>query len=344
MSSEPTGLFSLKPGRHRTDSMKRFAVGVDLGGTNLKLGAIAEDGDLLEHLELAADARRGPEVVVGRMCRAILELRDRWVGRYRLAGIGVAVAGIMRLPLGSVIAAPNLPGWAGFNVRERIRQEMDAPFTLENDANAAALGEKWMGVAREMNHLAFLTLGTGIGGGLVLNGRIWHGAKGMAAELGHINIRPEGRLCNCGNRGCLEAYASATAGVRCATELADSGRASPKLERLVRGEAPLTADRVYALARQGDESAGLPFREMGTALGIGIASLIHIFDLEAVVLGGGAIEAWDAFHQPMFEEARRRSFVQQADPRPILRSGLGSRAGIYGAACLGFQGGHSARE
>lgn len=320
--------------------MKRFAIGVDLGGTNLKLGAIAEDGDLLEHLELAADARRGPEVVVGRMCRAILELRDRWVGRYALAGIGVAVAGIMKLPLGSVIAAPNLPGWDGFNVRDRVRQELDTPFTLENDANAAALGEKWMGVAREMKHLAFLTLGTGIGGGLVLNGRIWHGAKGMAAELGHVNIRPEGRLCNCGNRGCLEAYASATAVVRCAIELADSGRASPKLERLVRGKAPLTADRVYRLARQGDESAGLAFQEMGAALGIAIAGFIHIFDLEAVVLGGGAIEAWDAFQEPMFEEARRRSFVQQADPRPILRSGLGSRAGIYGAACLGLQGGH----
>lgn len=324
--------------------MKRFAIGVDLGGTNLKLGAIAEDGELLEHLEVAADARRGPEVVVGRMCRAILELRDRWAGDYALAGIGVAVAGIMKLPLGSVIAAPNLPGWAGCNVRDRVRRELEAPFTLENDANAAALGEKWMGVARDMNHLAFLTLGTGIGGGLILNGRVWHGAKGMAAELGHINIRPEGRLCNCGNRGCLEAYASATAVVRCATELADSGRASPDLERLVRGEAPLTADRVYRLARQGDESARLPFREMGAALGIGIASLIHIFDLEAVVLGGGAIEAWDAFQEPMFAEARRRSFVQQADPRPILRSGLGSRAGIYGAACLGFQHGHGSEE
>lgn len=317
--------------------MKRFAIGVDLGGTNLKLGAIAEDGALLEHLELAADARKGPEDLVARMCRAIRELRDRWVGRYVLAGIGVAVAGIMKLPLGLVIAAPNLPGWAGFNVHNRIRQELDAAFTLDNDANAAALGEKWMGVAREMNHLAFLTLGTGIGGGLILNGRIWHGAKGMAAELGHINVWPEGRLCNCGNRGCLEAYASATAVVRCATELVDSGRAGPDLERLVHGEETLTADRVHALARQGDESAGLVFREMGAALGIGIASFIHIFDLEAVVLGGGAIEAWDAFQKPMFEEARRRSFVQQSDPRPILRSGLGSRAGIYGAACLGFQ-------
>lgn len=344
MSPAPADPFSLQSGRRRADSMKRFAIGVDLGGTNLKLGAIVEDGDLLEHLELAADARRGPEVVVDRMCRAILELRDRWVGGYALAGIGVAVAGIMKLPLGSVIAAPNLPGWAGFNVRDRVRRELEAPFTLENDANAAALGEKWMGVARDMNHLAFLTLGTGIGGGLILNGRVWHGAKGMAAELGHINIRPEGRLCNCGNRGCLEAYASATAVVRCATELADSGRASPDLERLVRGEAPLTADRVYRLARQGDQSAGLPFQEMGAALGIGIASLIHIFDLEAVVLGGGAIEAWDEFQEPMFAEARRRSFVQQADPRPILRSGLGSRAGIYGAACLGFQGGHRSGE
>ena len=178
--------------------MKRFAIGVDLGGTNLKLGAIAEDGELLEHLELAADARKGPEDVVGSpvpgrpgaagpLGRPLRSGRDRrGGGRHHEA------------PPGAGDCGSQLAGLDRVQRPRRDRREMDAPFTLENDANAAALGEKWMGVAREMEHLAFLTLGTGIGGGLVLNGRIWHGAKGMAAELGHINVRPEGRLCNCG--------------------------------------------------------------------------------------------------------------------------------------------------
>ncbi len=317
--------------------MKRFAIGVDLGGTNLKLGAIRETGELLEHMEVAADTHRGREDVVDRLCQGILQLKDRWDSRYQLAGVGVGVAGIMKLPEGWVIAAPNLPGWENFDVRSQIRKGIDAPFFLENDANAAALGEQWMGVAKDVRHLAFLTLGTGIGGGLILNGKIWHGLSGMAAELGHINIRPEGRLCNCGNRGCLEAYASATAVVRGAEELVEAGRAGRELERLVNGETALTANLVYQLARAGDETAGLVFKDMGAALGIAIATFIHIFDLEAVVLGGGVIEAWDAFKEAMFEEVRRRSFVQRADPRRILKSGLGNRAGIYGAACLALQ-------
>ncbi len=321
----------------RTDSLERFAIGVDLGGTNLKIGAIGEAGELLEHLELAADTHKGREDVVDRLCQGVLRLRDQWGSRYHLAGVGVGVAGIMKLPQGLVIAAPNLPGWEGFDVRSQIRKGIDGPFFLENDANAAALGEKWMGVAKDVEHLAFLTLGTGIGGGLILDGKIWHGLSGMAAELGHITIQPEGRLCNCGNRGCLEAYASATAVVRSAEDLVETGRASRKLEHLVNGKTALTADLVCQLAQAGDETASLVFREMGAALGIAIATFIHIFDLDTVVLGGGAIEAWDAFEEAMFQEVRRRSFVQQADPRRILKSGLGSRAGIYGVACLAFQ-------
>ena len=317
--------------------MTRFAIGVDLGGTNLKLGAIHETGELLDHVQFPADTEAGRDDVVDRLCRAIVELTERWEKRHQLAGIGVGIAGIMKLEEGLVIAAPNLPGWKGFPIRSQIEKKLNVPFVLENDANAAALGEKWMGVGQEIENFAFLTLGTGIGGGLILNGKIWHGMSGMAGELGHVNIRPEGRLCNCGSHGCLESYASATAVVRSTKELVESGRASQELRSLVESNKILKADAVYRLAKSGDTSSMFVFGEMGRALGIAIAGFVHILDIESVILGGGAIAAWDVFQQAMFEEVHRDSFIHKVDPRQIIRSSLGSQAGIFGAAYLGFQ-------
>ena len=317
--------------------MTEFAIGVDLGGTNLKLGAIHETGELLEQVLLPSNTKAGRDDVVERLCKAIMELARRWEKQHQLAGIGVGIAGIMRLKEGVVIAAPNLPGWEGFPIRNQIQKELKAPFVLENDANAAALGEKWLGAAQEIENFAFLTLGTGIGGGLILNGKIWHGMSGMAGELGHVNIRPEGRLCNCGSHGCLESYSSGTAVVKSVKELVESGRASQKLRSLVESNKVLKADAIFRLAMRGDDSSILVFREMGRALGIAIAGFIHSLDIESVVLGGGATASWDAFQETMFEEVHRNSFIQRVDPRQIVRSRLGSQAGIFGAAYLGFQ-------
>ena len=183
--------------------MVRFAIGVDLGGTNLRVAAVNENGGLFDHLNLETLVERGREDVVDRLTNGILELVNRWKDRYQLAGIGIGIPGILRLREGILVASPNLPGWENFNVRAQIARRLNAPFLLENDANAAALGEKWIGSGRNVNHLCFLTMGTGIGGGLIFDGKIWHGASGMAAELGHVTLYPEGRLCACGNKGCL---------------------------------------------------------------------------------------------------------------------------------------------
>jgi glucokinase len=223
---------------------------------------------------------------------------------------------------------------------------------VENDANVAALGEKWLGAGKHVNHLAVLTLGTGVGGGLVLNGRIWGGMSGMAGEAGHTTVEPEGVRCGCGNRGCLEQYASATAVVRMAKEAIAAG--APGLSKAASSNAEFNAIAIYNLAIQGDDDAKKIFREVGRYLGIALSTLVNVLNLPMYVIGGGVSSAWDAFAPSMFEELRGRSMVYAATAPAstadyeqgasgkveslgpaktiITRALLGSDAGLYGAA------------
>ena len=240
-------------------------------------------------------------------------------------------------------------------MRDEIERLLGARVILENDANVAALGEKWLGAARDVEDMAMLTLGTGVGGGIVLQGRIWHGMTGMAGEFGHMTVEPEGPPCGCGNRGCVEQYASATAVVRMAKEAIASGRA-PGLAKAASTDPEFSSKAIYNLAIQGDEEAKKIFGRVGRALGICLANLVNAFNLNMYVIGGGASSAWEAFSPSIFEELRRRSLVYAATtPDPALSGGagastqvgtdvstktiitralLGSDAGLYGAAQL----------
>jgi glucokinase len=224
---------------------------------------------------------------------------------------------------------------------------------LDNDANVAALGEKWLGAARDVDNMAIVTLGTGIGGGIVLNGKIWPGMNGMSGEFGHVPIEPEGHPCGCGSHGCAEQYASATAVVRMARE-AIAGGAAPALAKAAGSDPEFGAKSIYNLALQGDEDARRIFRRVGTSLGRLLAGLVNVLNLDMYVIGGGVSSAWDAFAPNMFEELRERSLVYAAtapeDPLGkeegasaqvtartrrktiITRALLGSDAGLYGAA------------
>ncbi|MGH9479612.1 MAG: ROK family protein, partial [Terriglobales bacterium] len=187
-----------------------FSIGIDLGGTNLRIAALAPDGTFLERIHLDTEVKQGRERVVEDMCSAVADIEQRLAGG-RMLGIGIGVPGIINLADGTIRQSPNLPGWSEFPVRADLEQRLATAVILENDANAAALGEKWVGAGRDVNSLCMITLGTGIGGGLILNGRIWHGMYGMAGELGHMTIDTNGALCGCGNLGCVEAYAAASA-------------------------------------------------------------------------------------------------------------------------------------
>ena len=228
---------------------------------------------------------------------------------------------------GMLRKSANLPGWEDYPVRAEIERRLGLPkngarVVLENDANVAALGEQWLGAARGVPNMAVVTLGTGIGGGIVLEGKIWHGMNGMAGEFGHVTVEPEGHPCGCGNRGCAEQYASASAIMRMAREAIASGEA-PSLAKAASSDAEFGAKSIYNLAIQGDEHARRIFRTFGRYLGMLLADLINVLNLDMYVIGGGASSAWDAFAPNMFEELRERSLVYAAtapaDPLRLIR-------------------------
>jgi glucokinase len=335
--------------------MSNFSIGVDLGGTNLRIAAVSQQGELMEKVTLGTRVALGKDHVIHEMCDAIRVLAVKYRNVGTLQGIGVGVPGIIDMKTGMLRESPNLPGWAGSPVQAEIEQRLGTRVILENDANVAALGEKWLGAAKHVDDMIMLTLGTGVGGGIVLEGRIWHGMTGMAGEFGHMTVEPEGPQCGCGNRGCVEQYASATAVVRMAKEAIASGRA-PGLARAASSDPEFNAKAVYNLAIQGDEEARKIFGRLGRALGICIANLVNAFNLPMYVVGGGVASAWEAFSPFVFEELRQRSLIYAATaPRAPLSDGqgasgqvdsegptrtivtralLGSDAGLYGAAEL----------
>jgi glucokinase len=335
--------------------MNKFSIGVDLGGTNMRIAAVDEQGKLVEKVTIDTKVSLGRDYVIGNMCDAIQRMSGKYRNSAPLLGIGIGVPGIIDMQTGLVRESPNLPGWVDYPAGADIGQRLKTMVILENDANVAAFGEQWLGAAKDYADMAMLTLGTGVGGGLVLGGAIWRGANGMAAEFGHTTVEPEGYPCGCGNRGCLEQYASATAVLRMAREAIASNGGSA-LARAANSDPEFSAKAIYNLAMQGDEDARRIFRYVGRCLGIVLSTMVNSLNLPIYVIGGGASGAWEVFSPPLFEELRRRSLVYAAtaphDPLAtnqgasahveagpghktiITRALLGSDAGLYGAARL----------
>jgi len=323
--------------------MPDYSIGVDLGGTNLRIAAVDNDGKLLDKLTSGTEVQRGRDYVIREMCDAIESLTAKHRASGQLTGIGIGVPGFIDMETGTVMRSPNLPDWLNFPVRDQIEQRLSTQVVLENDANAAAMGEKWLGAGRDADHMAMYTLGTGVGGGLVFNGRLWHGMNGMAGELGHFNVEPEGHPCGCGSRGCLEQYASATAIVRMAHEAIARGEAD-EMAKASRGNVEFNSRVIYGLAIQGDPAALKIYHTVGRALAIGIGGMVNALNLPMYVIGGGVASAWDAFAPAMFDEMKVRSSIYglTAPDIPnapkkhtvVTRALLGSDAGLYGAARL----------
>ncbi len=291
--------------------MPDFSIGVDLGGTNLRIAAVSSGGELLEKVTLGTKVILGRDQVINEMCDAIQHLSAKYKETGKFLGAGIGVPGIIDLASGMLRKSANLAGWEDYPVRDEIERRLGARVVLENDANVAALGEQWLGAARGVPNMAVVTLGTGIGGGIVLGGKIWHGMNGMAGEFGHVILEPEGYACGCGSSGCAEQYASASAIMRMAREAIAGGRA-PALARAASSDGAFGASSIYNLALQGDEPARLIFRTFGHYLGLLLAALVSILNLDMYVLGGGASSAWNAYANTMFEELRTRSVVYAA--------------------------------
>ena len=300
--------------------MFEYSIGLDLGGTNLRAAAIDAEGCLLEKVSGSTNYSEGRQAIVDDMVSSIARLRTK-VGAQGLTGIGVVVPGFIDLKAGVIANCNNIACLENFPIRNEIEQLLETRVILENDANAASLGEKWMGAGREVDDLVLLTLGTGIGGGIICGGQVLHGFLGMAGELGHITVVPNGNPCGCGNRGCVEKHASA--------------QAISAMARLA-GLGDVTSEQVYHLARGGNAKAQDVFSAMGQALGIALAMLINTFNFPLYLLSGGVLAAWEEFAPPMLEEVRKRSFTYRTTGTRIEKATLGNEAGLYGAAYLPF--------
>jgi glucokinase len=325
-----------------------LTIGVDLGGTNLRIAAYSSDIGVLHSISLPTRLEAGPFAVVDDMCDAILELLAQYSETHNLAGIGVGSPGPLELPAGHLHHPPNLPGWDGFHLLGEMEKRLRLPVAVESDANVAVLAEYTLGLGMELGveSLCMLTLGTGVGNGIILDGKLWHGATGMGGEAGHMTIDPEGPVCGCGNSGCLEVCASATALVSAAERMIGDGEA-PGLAQLKGNGAALTALDLARAARQGDPDALDIYRQTGRALGIGLAGLINILNLPLYVVGGGVAKSWDLLSPSLFDELERRSYVYAltAAGRPassgmpgggtrVLPAKLGPEAGLLGACIL----------
>lgn len=310
--------------------MGRVIICVDLGGTNLRTALLSPGGDIFEKHKEASHAASGYGKVLDRLIENIRQRRNAGIrAGHDVAAVGVGAPGVIDIDHGVVVKSPNFPDWNNLPLKAELERELRIPVFIENDANAAALGEQWLGAGKGIASMIFLTLGTGVGGGIVLDGKIWHGADGMAGEVGHMTVVPDGRKCGCGNTGCLEMYSSARGVIRNYQDaLLEQGRPRPE---------QMTAQEIYQAAREGDGAAIRAMHETGRYLGIGVASLVNIFNPEMVVIGGGVRDAWDLFIETARKEVLRRAFEVPARRAGIVRSELGDEAGMIGAAAVAIQ-------
>jgi len=308
------------------------AIGIDVGGTKVLGGVVTASGEIL------ATARRDTPREGGRaLTEAIANVATELSKQYPVDSIGVSAAGFISSDRQTMLATPNISNWNGVNLVTELTELLHKKIVLENDANAAAWGEFKFGAGRGRNDLMMLTLGTGVGGGLILDGAVFRGAFGIGAELGHMRLIADGQLCGCGIRGCLEQYASGSALMRHAREAID---ASPLLARnlLERGDGSiegLRGEHITDAARDGDPVAIAAFNTMANYLGAGIASLCAVIDPSCIVLGGGVIDAGELFLSPTREAALRLIPFSGKHPYPeIVPAELGNNAGLVGVADL----------
>ena len=312
--------------------MSSNTIGIDVGGTKVLGGVVSASGEIL------INARRDTPREGGKaLTQTIADVANELLSKYPVESIGVSAAGFISSDRRTILATPNIAGWNGVNLERELTEILGKRIVLENDANAAAWGEFKFGAGRGRNDLMLLTLGTGVGGGLILDGSLFRGAFGIGAELGHMRIVPDGHLCGCGVRGCLEQYASGSALMRHAREAIS---ASPDIARnlLARGNGTLEGlkgEHITEAAREGDPVALAAFNTMASYLGAGIASLCAVIDPSCIVLGGGVIDAGEIFLGPTREAALRLIPFSGKHPYPeIIAAELGNSAGLVGVADL----------
>lgn len=301
----------------------KYAIGIDLGGTNLRVALVTKGGEIAKKIKSPTSEEVLPSII-----DAVESLYSEEV-----AGIGIGVAGVIGRENDRVLASPNLHIIEKIDLVNKIREKFKIPVFIENDANAAALGELWTGAGKDFSVFVLFTLGTGIGGGIVYDGKLLK----VAAEIGHMSIHPDGKKCHCGNSGCLESYASMRAILSEAFSALEAGRESVLRQCCGGNFYKLTTEEIYGAALDGDSLARELLKNAGRYLGIGIANMINILSPAAVILAGGLTGAWDIYVQEAIKEASRRAFKELFERVKIIPSLLTDDAGLIGSAGLVFR-------
>ena len=314
---------------------QKYVIGIDLGGTLIKGGAVSPDGKIFFSAGKESGAKAEPFQPVANMLDVIEELSQK-MGKDPEA-IGFGIPGAIFSEKGIVTKSPHFPHWIDFDLQASLKEKTNIPFVIDNDANAAALGEGWVGAGKGYKHFCCMTLGTGIGGGILLNGLVWRGMTGMAGEVGHIIVEPEGLPCPCGGRGCMERYSSATGIVDMARKKFNDGNDSKQLRELADDNPDkITSELLCDLAKKGDHLSKTIFKEMGKYLGIGFADLINILNLEMIIVGGGALPAWEFFIEEAVSQMKQRTYKIPGERVQIVKAGCGNDAGLLGAAYMAW--------
>ncbi|MHB1419921.1 MAG: ROK family protein [Bacillota bacterium] len=313
------------------DEMKslNMAVGIDLGGTHIKGGLISADGVVIRKERVSTGVSKGTEAVIGRILELIKALTVGYAGR--IVGLGMGVPGLINPKTGYLVTAPNL-GWSNMELKKILGQRIHGPLFLDNDANLAALGEYWTGAGQGLESMLMVTVGTGIGSGLVFKGEIYRGSGGLGAELGHTVVDGEGPVCGCGNKGCVEALAAGPAIIRRYYKITDTNQLRSKKPIDVMG-----VKDIIEAARAGDQGAREAIGMAGRYLGMALVNVIQLIDPEKILIGGGVAAAGGLLLDPL-----RREMTERLAPFPgrtgnAIMAGLGNDAGIIGAAALVFQ-------
>ncbi|MBI2082807.1 MAG: ROK family protein [Deltaproteobacteria bacterium] len=307
------------------------AIAVDLGGTNLRVGLVSPEGEILFQDKVPSPSKLKTQESLEEIASVIQKVIEAG-GRKKIAGIALGIPGIVDIKKGVIYQAPHFPNWKNLEIRSFFGKRFSTKVVVDNDCHMIARGEAWKGAGKGLESFMLLTLGTGIGGGIYWKGEILSGDSGFGGEVGHIVIETEGRRCDCGSRGCLEMYASATGILHEIEKDTDGGENRRRFLEKIGGISKVTVEKIYHAAQEGDIYAHSLFQKLGKYLGIGIASLVNAIGIETVILGGGVSGAFDFFVDPLKEELARRTYKETARRVKILRAALGDEAGLLGGA------------
>ncbi|NIA14928.1 MAG: ROK family glucokinase [Nitrospiraceae bacterium] len=317
--------------------MTEVIIGVDMGGTNVKTAVVTKDKRILSKDSRPTRAENGPQAVMDVMKQGVdAVLAETGIDKSNVLAAGIGAPGPLDWKRGLIYELPNLPGWVNVPIADEMAKRLGVPCFVDNDANVACYGEYWLGAGQGTDSICTLTLGTGVGGGVVVFGQLLRGIDGTAAEIGHLKVMRGGRVCGCGATGCLESYASVTGMVRTAVEGIEAGRETILKEMCGNDLSAIGGKMISNAIVQGDDFAKWVMEETGTWLGIGISSLINLLNPERVVLCGGMIAAGDILFDPIRRTARELSFDVPAARAEIVPAGLGADSGVIGAAGCGL--------